>query len=56
MESLTGRIDGIMRAHKGEPLLSTTSTEVTIAELIKWSEGLEKAIREVAAELEKRAT
>ena len=56
MESLTGRVDRIIRAHRDELLLSTTPTEVTIGELIKRSEGLEKAIRELAAELEKRGT
>jgi hypothetical protein len=56
MASLTDRVDRILRQHEDVPLLSTTPTEVAIGELIKRSEGLAKAIRELAAELEKRAT
>jgi hypothetical protein len=52
MASLTDRVDRILRQHEDVPLLSTTPTEVAIGELIKRSEGLAKAIRELAAELE----
>jgi hypothetical protein len=55
MEALSGRVDRLIRAHKGQPVLSTTPTEVVIGELIEWSEGLEKAIREVALEVERLA-
>jgi len=60
METLDGtlceRVDELIRSHKGrQPLLSTTGAQVAIGELIARSEGLEKAIREVALEVQKLA-
>ena len=55
-ETLCGRVDELIRSHRGsQPLLSTTATQVAIGELIARTEGLEKAIREIALEVEKLA-
>lgn len=57
METVTGtlleRVDELIEAQKShQPLLSTTATSVAIAELIARSEGLEQALREIAAEVQ----
>lgn len=53
-ETLLERVDELIEAHKGhQPLLSTTATSVAIAELASRSEGLEKAVREIALEVQK---
>jgi predicted sugar kinase len=52
-ESLSGRVDELIRSHRGQPLLSTTEMQVAIGELIARTEGIEKAVREVALEVEK---
>jgi predicted sugar kinase len=49
-ETLCERVDELIAAHKGQ-LLSTTGTDAAITELIARSEGLEKAIREIAIEV-----
>src|SRR5262249_26943516 len=55
-DALYERVDELIKSHKGrQPLLSTTATPVAIGELIARSEGLEKAIREIALEVEKLA-
>jgi hypothetical protein len=48
-ETLYERVDELIGVYKG-PLLSTTGTQAAIRELIARSEGLEKAIREIALE------
>jgi len=53
-ETLYERVDELIGAHKG-PLLSTTGTHAAIRELIARSEGLEKAIREVAIDVQELA-
>jgi len=50
-ETLYERVDELIGAHKG-PLLSTTGTHAAIRELIARNEGLEKAIREIAAKVQ----
>jgi hypothetical protein len=59
METLEGtlyqRIDELIEAHKGEKLLSVTASRAAIDELAARTEGLEKAIREVALEITKLA-
>ena len=58
METLGGtlceRVDELIRSQR-QPLLSTTGSQVAIGELIARSEGHEKAIREIALEVEKLA-
>ena len=54
-QTLCERVDELIRSHKGEQLLSTTGSQAAIAELTARSEGLEKAIREIALEVQKLA-
>lgn len=54
-ETLCGRVDELIGSHKSQPLLSTTATQVAIGELIARTEGLERAIREIAVEIESLA-
>jgi hypothetical protein len=52
---LCERVDNIIRSYKGSgarPLLATTDIPSAIRELIARSEGLEKAVREIALDLE----
>jgi len=52
-ETLSERVDDLIRAHKiVQPLLATTTPPEAIRELIARSEGLEKAVREIALEVE----
>jgi hypothetical protein len=53
-ETLYERVDELIGGHKG-PLLSTTGTHAAIRELIARSEGLEKAIREIAVDVQELA-
>jgi len=58
LDALYERVDNLIRSHKGsgaQPLLATTDTHAAIHELITRSEGLEKAVREIALEVEKLA-
>ena len=51
--TLSERVDGLIRAaHRAEPLLMTTTRAETIQELIARTEGLERAVREIAREVE----
>jgi len=50
-ETLSARVDELVGAHK-RPLLSTTGTDGAIRELVARSDAHEKAIREIAAEVE----
>jgi hypothetical protein len=58
-ETLTGtlleRVDKLVQASK-EPILSTTPTTDAIGELAARTEALEKAVREIAAEVQKFST
>ena len=51
-EALSNRVDAAIKAHK-RAVLSTSGPTTAIAELVIRLEGLEKAIREVALEVEK---
>ena len=52
-ETLSERVDGLIRAYKGgQPLRATTTRYETIRELIARTEGLEQAVREIAREVE----
>jgi hypothetical protein len=50
-ETLSERVEMLIEAHK-HPLLSTTGTHGAITEVIERIEGLEKAIREIALEVQ----
>ena len=54
-ETLYTRVEELLSSHKGEELRSTTGSRVLIEELAARSEGLEKAIREIALELQRLA-
>ena len=52
-EALRARIDQLTGADKGRPpILSTTGTQVAIAELIARNDRLERAVGELSLELE----
>jgi hypothetical protein len=53
-ETLSARVDVLLAAHKG-PFLSTTGTHTAIKELIARSNRHERALREIAGEVEKLA-
>jgi predicted sugar kinase len=53
-ESLCERVDELIRAHKREPLLSTTGTRAAIGELMSRIVGLEEAMHEIALEIQRR--
>jgi len=52
-ETLYARVDELIRSHKQQQLLSTSGSRVSIAELAARSEGHEKALREIAVEVQK---
>ena len=52
-ETLYERVDDLISSHKLEELRSTTGSRVLISELAVRSEGLEKAIREIALEVQR---
>ncbi len=54
-ETLDARVDELIRSHKRQQLLSTTGSRVSIAELAARSEGHEKALREIALEVQRLA-
>jgi len=51
-DTLIERVDTLVRAGK-EPIFSTTPTTVVVGELIARTEALEKAVREIALEVQK---
>ncbi len=58
METLAGtlleRVDELIESQKSlQPHLSTTATSHVIAELVARTDGLEQALREIAAEVQK---
>jgi predicted sugar kinase len=50
---LSERVDELIQAHKAQQLLSTTGTQAAIGELAARTAGLERAIREIALEVER---
>lgn len=54
--TLSDRVDEIIRAHHEQRLLSTTGKQASIDELTRRLAGVEKAVREIALEVEKLAT
>jgi hypothetical protein len=51
--TLSQRIDELLRSYEDSPLLSTTGTQAAIAELAARTRGLERAMREIALELQR---
>ena len=51
-ETLSERVDDLIREHTGSPLLSTTGSQGALAELALRLEGLEAVVREIALEVE----
>jgi anti-sigma factor RsiW len=52
-ETLSDRVDDLIRAHRRQRLLSTTGSQTALAELAARMEGLEKAVREIALEIQR---
>jgi len=57
-DTLIERVDKLVQAGKpplewGSPLLSTTPTSIAVRELAAQTEALEKAVREIALEVQK---
>jgi hypothetical protein len=52
-ESLYARVDDLIQIHKSSDLLSTSGTQSAIAELALRTQGLERALLELAAEVER---
>jgi hypothetical protein len=57
-DNLMERVDKLVQASKppiewGNPLLSTTPTSIAVQELAARTEALEKAVREIALEVQK---
>ena len=53
--TLCERVDELIGPYEGRPLLTTTGTRATIAELAARTQGLEQAIREIAVEVQSLA-
>jgi hypothetical protein len=53
-KTLVGRVDQLVRAQKRE-LLASTPRDVAISELVARMDSLERALREIAIEVEKLA-
>lgn len=54
-QTLMERVEELIESHKSRELRSTTGHEAAIDELALRTEGLAKAVREIALELEKLA-
>jgi predicted sugar kinase len=52
-ETLSDRVDDLIRTHRRQRLLSTTGSQTALAELAARMEGLEKAVREIALEIQR---
>jgi predicted sugar kinase len=52
---LIERVEKLVQANK-EPILSTTAVSVAVGELAARTEALEKAVREIALEVQKLST
>jgi uncharacterized metal-binding protein len=51
--SLTNRVAALLDAHRSRELLSTTGVHGTIEELVQRTRGIEQALSEIAAQVEK---
>ena len=50
--TLTKRVDDLLCSYEDRPLLSTVGTQGAIAELAARTRGLERALREIALEVQ----
>lgn len=50
--TLTQRVDELLCSYEDRPLLSTIGTQAAIAELAARTRGLERAVREIALEVQ----
>ena len=50
--TLSQRVDELLRSYEDSPLLSTTGTQSAISELAARTRGLERAMREIAQEVQ----
>ncbi len=50
--TLIQRVDELICSYEDQPLLSTTGTQAAISELAARTRGLERAIREIALEVQ----
>jgi len=55
-DALSERVDEIIRAHQTRPLLSTLGNTASIEELTRRYVGLERAVLEIALEVERLAS
>jgi hypothetical protein len=53
--TLSQRVDELLRSYEDSPLLSTMGTQAAIAELAARMRGLERALREIALEVQKQS-
>ena len=53
--ALSDRVDEVIRAHQRQPFLSTMGRTAAIEELERRYLGLEEAVRQIAAEVERLA-
>ncbi len=53
---VSARVEELIESHHTRDLLVTTGTHASVAELVLRSDGLEQAVRELAAAVEKLAT
>jgi hypothetical protein len=54
-DTLTQRVEGLLKSHHHEKLLTTTGTPTLVWELVERTEGLELVVRELALEVERLA-
>jgi len=52
-ETLYARVDDLIRSHQRQQLLSTTGSQLSIAELTARSAGHDEALRAIALEVQK---
>lgn len=53
--SLLARVNDVIDAHTGRELLSTSGLQASVDELVRRNRGLELALQEIAAEVQKLA-
>jgi hypothetical protein len=51
--TLVDRVDEVLLAHKGDEFRSTTGLQAAVNELALRNRGLEQALQEIAAEVQK---
>lgn len=54
-DTLAQRVEGLIQSHHRTKLLTTTGTRAALEELIERNDGLEQAVRELAAEVQRLA-